>query len=285
MRNTLNLPIVLMCLFLFASCASQKQVDVLQQQVDQLKAAAASNHELDLLRSDVAELKVLQKSIKEILENSKPRPARTRGNRPGRPDDSTVYAYPIGAAQTHGSANAWVTIVEISDFQCPFCKRVGPVLERIQKKFGTDVRFVFKHNPLSFHRRARPAAIAAECAGKQKQFWAMHKLLFKNQRALEVEDLMAYAKKIPNLNTQTWQACVKAGTPAQKIDADQKQAESFGARGTPAFFINGRFLSGAQPFEKFDSLIREELKKAKASGISPEEYYQKAVVAKGKPKA
>ena len=128
-----------------------------------------------------------------------------------------------------------------------------------------------------------PAALAAECARDQGKFWEMHDKQFENQRALEDADLENYAKAV-GLDMGKWKKCYTDGTPRQRIMQEQATAMRFGARGTPAFYINGRFLSGAQPFPAFDAIISEELKKAKDSGIPKGEYYQKAVVEKGEKK-
>jgi protein-disulfide isomerase len=142
---------------------------------------------------------------------------------------------------------------------------------------------VFKHNPLSFHQRAMPAAIAAECAREQGKFWEMEDKIFANQRAIEDADLENYAKEV-GVDVGRWKKCFTDGTPRQRIMQDQATAMRLGARGTPAFYINGRFLSGAQPFPAFDQLVGEELKKAQSSGVSKGEYYQKNVVEKGEKK-
>lgn len=128
-----------------------------------------------------------------------------------------------------------------------------------------------------------PAAIASECAGEQGKFWEMHDKIFANQRALSDADLENYAKEI-GLNQGKWKECYTSQKPKAGITQDQATAVRLGARGTPAFFINGRFLSGAQPFPAFDNLVSEELKKAKESGIPKGEYYEKAVMAKGEKK-
>jgi len=111
----------------------------------------------------------------------------------------------------------------------------------------------------------------------------MHDLIFEDQRQLEDPQFEAYAKQL-GLDVEKWKACYGSKKYDARIDADQNQAVTLGARGTPAFFINGRFLSGAQPFAAFQTLIDEELKKAKASGIPKEEYYKKVVEEKGSKK-
>jgi protein-disulfide isomerase len=239
---------------------------------------------------DVEELQKGQKEIlskleKDILpklekiENA--RVAAAAPARPGQPDATAVYAFPVGDSPAKGPADAWVTVVEISEFQCPFCQRVGPTLKQVRDTYGDDVRIVFKHNPLSFHNNAKPAAKASECAREQGKFWEMHDVLFENQRALDAPKLEEYAKQV-GLNTDQWKACFTSTKYEDRINSDQQLANKFGARGTPGFFINGRFLSGAQPFESFKALIDEELKKAKDSGVPKKDYYAKTVMEKGK---
>ena len=139
---------------------------------------------------------------------------------------------------------------------------------------------VFKHNALPFHNRAVPAAMASECAREQGKFWEMHDKIFTNVRALEDADLEGHAKSV-GLNMGNWKSCYTSNKHKARLDADQKQATLLGARGTPAFFINGRFLSGAQPYPAFEALVEEELKKAKATGLSGSDYYAKEIEAKG----
>ena len=140
---------------------------------------------------------------------------------------------------------------------------------------------MFKHNPLGFHKHAMAAANAAECANEQGKFWPMHDELFANNKKLGEADIQSYADKI-GLNTKVFAACAKDKKYQFQIERDQKTAVSLGARGTPAFFVNGRYISGARPVDDFSKLIDEELKKAKASGIPRADYYKKAIVAKGK---
>jgi protein-disulfide isomerase len=104
-------------------------------------------------------------------------------------DPNAVYSVPVGASSQRGPEDAWVTLVVFSEFQCPFCGRVAPTIDKILATYGKKVRFVFKHNPLSFHKQALSAANAVECAGAQGQFWPMHDILFANQRALTDADL------------------------------------------------------------------------------------------------
>ena len=157
-----------------------------------------------------------------------------------------------------GPASAPVTLVEFSDFQCPFCARAVPTLKALRKKYPDELRVIYRHMPLDFHPQARPAAIASACADAQGQFWPYHDRLFEQQQALTPEDLIGHAEAV-GLEMATFQTCLAAAETAAIVDADQKAAEALGATGTPAFFINGIFLSGAQPIEVFQAVIEEEL--------------------------
>ncbi|MEL6341235.1 MAG: thioredoxin domain-containing protein [Myxococcota bacterium] len=210
----------------------------------------------------------------DTLLKQRPTQRAAQARDPG-PDPKKVYRFPIKKAHTKGPKDAWVTIVEISDFQCPFCSRVGSTMERILKEYGDDVRVAWKHNPLSFHRRAFAAALGAECAGEQSSqaFWRYHDVLFANQRQLEDSELASYASKI-EVDLSRWRTCYAEQKYKQKIIDDQRTAMKLGVRGTPGFFVNGRFLRGAKPYEEFSALIDEELEKAKKSGISRDAYYE-----------
>jgi protein-disulfide isomerase len=232
-------------------------------------------------RGEIEEIKKNQEKILAKLDAmartgaGQPAPQRPRG-----PDPAKVYAFPVEDAPVKGPNDAWVTVVEVSDFQCPFCKRAADTLKEVEQKYGKDVRFVFKNNPLPFHNRATPAAMAGACAAEQGKFWKMHDSMFSNQDKLEDANLESYAKEA-GLDMGKWKGCVSANKFKGRIDQEIAKAAQLGARGTPAFFINGRFLSGAQPLPAFQALIDEELKKAKDSGVSKGDYYAKQVVEKG----
>jgi protein-disulfide isomerase len=178
--------------------------------------------------------------------------------------DNTVYKVPVNSVDAvKGPADALVTIVEFSEFQCPFCSRVLPATKQILDTYGKDVRIVFKHAPLPFHADAPLASEAALAAGEQGKFWEMHDKLFANMKALKRENLDAYATEL-GLNMGKFKAALDGGKYKAQIDADQKLAAQIGASGTPNFYINGRNLVGAQPFEAFKKVIDEELAKAQA---------------------
>lgn len=159
-----------------------------------------------------------------------------------------------------GNPQAKITIVEFSDFQCPFCGNVEPTLKKILETYGDQVKLVYKNYPLPFHENAENAALATLCAKEQGKFWEYHDKLFDNQDSLKVDDLKKYASDL-GLNTQDFNSCLAGKKYKSQIEVDVMEANKVGVRGTPAFFINGRSLYGAQPFEKFQEIIEEELKK------------------------
>jgi protein-disulfide isomerase len=234
-------------------------------------------------RADIEDLKKGQSEIVaklEKLEKAAPsRPPMPPAPPPG-PDAAKTYAVSVGTSATDGPDDAWVTIVEFSDFQCPFCERAAKTMGELREAYGKDLRLVFKHNPLPFHSRGLPAALAVECARDQNKFWPMHDKLFANARALGDPELEAYAKEL-GLDLKKFKACLSSQKHKKRVDEDQAQARTFSARGTPNFFINGHFISGAQRIEAFKSVIDAELQKAKASSIDKSAYYAKAVEEQG----
>ncbi|MGH9141855.1 MAG: thioredoxin domain-containing protein [Vicinamibacterales bacterium] len=157
-----------------------------------------------------------------------------------------------------GSASAPIELVEFSDFQCPFCLRADPTVRQVLSTYGDKIRFVYRHYPLPNHPFARPAAEAAACAGEQGKFWPYHDLLFANPSKLTDADLKQHASEL-GLNTAQFNSCVDTHKLKALIDADVKDGEEAGVNGTPAFYINGRMISGAQPYEVFKKIIDEEL--------------------------
>ena len=162
-----------------------------------------------------------------------------------------------GGRLARGGAKAPVTIIEFSDYECPFCKRAADTVEQVVKAYGDKIRLVHRDFPLAFHEHARPAAEAALCANAQGKFWEYHQKLFASQD-LSSDKLKALAKDV-GIDSAKFDECL-AKTPYSKtIDKDMADGAEVGVNGTPAFFINGRMLSGAQPFEKFKEIIDDEL--------------------------
>lgn len=159
-----------------------------------------------------------------------------------------------------GPANAPVTIVEFSDFQCPFCSRLVPTLDQVRAKYGDKVRLVFRQFPLNFHQFAQKASEAALCAHDQGKFWEMHDAMFQNQQALAVDALKAKAAEL-GLNAETFNSCLDSNKHAEAVKADLQAGSQAGVTGTPAMFINGRFISGAVPIEQITAVVDDELKR------------------------
>jgi protein-disulfide isomerase len=179
---------------------------------------------------------------------------------PGRPDPEKVYDIKVGDSPIRGSKDAKVTIVEWADFQCPFCVRVNPTLAQITKEYGDKVRFAFKHLPLSMHSKARAAHQAAEAAHRQGKFWEMHDKIFEKPKDLSPETYLRYANEM-GLDIDQYNKDFASSSVRKVIDGDLARASELGVSGTPSFFVNGRFLSGAQPYGSFARLIDEALAK------------------------
>jgi len=162
-----------------------------------------------------------------------------------------------------GDADAKITIVEFSDFECPYCgKYFRETYSQIKTKYidTGKVKYVFRDFPLSFHQNAKPASMAAECvkaAGGDKAYWEYHDKLFANQTALSVENLKKFATELGYDIGE----CLDSQKYAGEVDKDFQDGQKYGVRGTPAFFINGTLLSGAQPFSAFEAAIEAELAK------------------------
>jgi protein-disulfide isomerase len=168
-----------------------------------------------------------------------------------------------------GGANAKVTIVEYSDFQCPFCtKGYNTIEKQVLPEYKDKVKFYYKHFPLNFHKWAEPGAVAAECAKEQKAdaYWKIYAALFENQGQITPENLKEKSTeylKGTGVDMAKWNDCFDNKKTAAKVKAQMAEGQSVGVRGTPGFIINGRVVSGAQPFENFKNIIDDELASAK----------------------
>jgi protein-disulfide isomerase len=174
----------------------------------------------------------------------------------GRFGDKGKVELELDGARVRGAPMAPVTIVEFSDFQCPFCGAAHPDLSRLLREFDGQVKLVFKHFPLSAHSRAIPAARAAEAAAKQGKFWEMHDALFEHQRALEDADLERYAQLV-GLDMERFKTDVASKEIEERVDADRKQGEALKLEGTPTVFVNGRLLR--EPLKALPAYLKEEL--------------------------
>jgi protein-disulfide isomerase len=216
-----------------------------------------------LIKKGIKGPKLYEALVEENLKSQPPsNPTQVNPTPPGgaqAPAPNERKTVDIGSSPVLGPANAPVSVVIFSDFQCPFCGRVEPTLKQLQTDYAGKVKFIWKNQPLPFHPNAMPAAKAAMAAGAQGKFWQMHDLMFQNQQQLGDQSYEKWAKDL-GLNMDKWKADMASPKIAAAIEADSKQGTALGANGTPSFFINGRSLVGAQPIEQFKAVIDDELK-------------------------
>jgi protein-disulfide isomerase len=163
-----------------------------------------------------------------------------------------------------GPADALVTIIEFSDFECPYCRRVQPTLKRLLEEYQGMLRLVFRDFPLrNIHPQAQKAAEAAQCAAEQQQFWPYHDKLFAVSQ-LQEQDLKQYAQEL-GLDMQRFLPCLDSGKYAQEVEHDLQDGINAGVNATPAFFVNGQPLNGAVPYERFKELVDGALEQAKSA--------------------
>lgn len=161
-----------------------------------------------------------------------------------------------------GPKEAPVTLVEFSDFECPFCKRVTPTLGQLMKNYPGKIRRIWRHYPLSFHRGSDRAHEASECAREQNKFWEYHDKLFETQGSPREDAPLAGLAGSLGLNKKKFEKCLKSGKYQALIQKEISKGNQAGVQGTPAVFINGELISGAQPYENFDRIVKQELAKS-----------------------
>ncbi|HBF12468.1 MAG TPA: hypothetical protein DDW49_03615 [Deltaproteobacteria bacterium] len=209
--------------------------DQLARQLKSMKQGSVYNSYMDSLRADAKVEILMERPRVEVSVDDDP---------------------------SQGPKDAPIVLIEFSEFQCPFCKKTRPTIRQILDTYKDKVHYVFRDFPLSFHKNAPKAAQAANCAGDQGKYWEMNDKLFENQQALDIENLKKYAGEL-KLNTSKFNECLDSDKFAAEIAKDEQDGESVGVSGTPAYFINGIFLSGARPFEAFKEVIDDELARGK----------------------
>ena len=183
-------------------------------------------------------------------------------------DRASSLAAAASRAPVRGNPNAQVTIVEFSDFECPYCRRGFDTMEQLLEKHGGEVRLVYMHFPLSTHPWAMSSAIASACAAQQSDdaFWALHDYYFRNQNEIEVDNLISKSKAAlvgSGADIAAWESCATDNNSeghkaaANLVNEQFELGSQSGVSGTPAFFVNGAFISGAQPLEVFEAAIAE----------------------------
>jgi protein-disulfide isomerase len=219
--------------------------DQIRGRLQNLKLAARREEFLKSLRSQA-----------KVVINLKPPPVQR-------------VSVSVAGAPSRGSAKAPVTIVEFSDFHCPFCRSVLPTLAQLESKYGDKIKLVFRDFPIeSIHPGATKAHEAARCANEQGKFWAYHDKLFETPPKSSPEVFNQLAKDV-GLNPKTFETCLNSGKYQTAIKEDIAEGTRVGVSGTPAFFINGRLISGAQPVEAFARVIDDELSRDVSAQSAP----------------
>ena len=223
------------------------------------------------------------KLYQKLVETA-PKPAP----KPGADDDDDAAAarvfVDVGKSPVLGSNKAPITIVEFTDFECPFCARADGTIKQLMESNPNQIRLVFKHFPLPFHSHAALAHRAAEAAKAQGKFWEMHDMLFNNRTNLEEEDIIGYAETL-GLNVEKFTAALNDPSYDKVVEADKKVGTQSGVQGTPHFLINGKRFSGAQPLSSFQSAVDDELKIVKAyakKGAKSDDIYKNVVAGENK---
>jgi protein-disulfide isomerase len=213
--------------------------------------------DLETVKNDLAEIKKALNEMRQLLVQ---RPA------PSAQPAPAITKVSVGDSPSLGKSDAPVTVIEFSDYQCPFCQRfVRNTLPALKTDYidTGKVRYVFRDFPLAMHRQARKAAEAAHCAGEQGKYWEMHDVIFNNQQALKVEDLKEHASSL-DLEPAAFNNCLEQGKYAAEIDKDFADGSTAGITGTPSFFIGktepngtieGTLIRGAQPITAFRQVI------------------------------
>lgn len=243
---------------------------LLQQEVDAKVGEVTAKEVEDFYTANQARIRKplheVQPQISNYLQQSKLTEAR-RAYLKGLRDKAQVKVYltpPVVEVSAEGAPykgpqNAPITIVEFSDFQCSYCKRVLTVLNQVLERYPDKVKLAFRDFPIqNIHPHAQKAAEAAHCAADQGKFWEYHDLLFEKQDAIPSANYAEHAKAL-GLEVATFQECVDSRKYKEKVERNYTDGMKAGVSGTPAFFINGRLLSGAQPLEAFKAVIDEEL--------------------------
>ena len=208
-------------------------------------------------RQILAKLNTLDEKIDRVAGRAAP------AQRPAGPDVEHAYTIPVGKSPVKGPTDASVTIVEFSDYQCPFCARSEPLIQQALAAYPTQVRLVYKHFPLvAIHPQAMNAALAAAAAQRQGKFWEMHDILFANQRALAPEQIREYARQI-GLDMAKFEADLQSDEVKALVQEDSQLAQRVGVRGTPTIFVNGKLLQN-RSLDGFKQAIDPLLKQAAA---------------------
>ncbi len=167
-------------------------------------------------------------------------------------------------APTIGPKNAKVTLVEFADYECPYCQKVAADLKKLQADLGDKVALTFRDFPLPMHARAEKAAEATRCAGKQGKYWELHDELFRSKE-LDIDQLKAQARAL-KLDSAEFDKCLDSGEQAAAVEQDRREGVRLGLNGTPSFFVNGHFLSGALDYASLRKVVDQQLEESSRPG-------------------
>jgi protein-disulfide isomerase len=167
---------------------------------------------------------------------------------------------PVDNMPLRGNPSAPVRIIEYADYECPYCQQIQPALDKLSAEYKDKVAFAYKDVPLPNHPNAQKAAEAKHCAAAQGKYWEYHDLLVAN-KAYQTENLKEHARSL-RLNMDAFDRCVEKGEQTGVVSDHVREAQALGLQGTPSFFINGRFFSGALTYEKLREIVEEELRAA-----------------------
>jgi protein-disulfide isomerase len=209
----------------------------------------------------------MRRFITGMRDSRYPGPQAPAAEERPEPGSKRVEGVLGGSNPVKGDTNAPVLMVEFSDFQCPFSHRFyQDTFPQIEKEYiaGGKLKFAYRDFPLGFHPLAKPAAVACRCAGKQGRYWEMFDKLGHGE-SQDAEKLQSHAKEI-GLDMKTFGDCLNEQKIKDEVENDLKEGARLGISGTPAFFINGRFIEGAYPFDAFKKIIEEELRNSKDKG-------------------
>jgi protein-disulfide isomerase len=220
-----------------------------------LAACGTNSEELKEIRDGQREILAKLSVLEKKIDQGGTRPAAA----PAAPDPNKVYTLPVGDSPFRGPADAPVVLTEFSDFQCPFCAKVPPLIDQVLKAYPKELRFVYKQFPLvAIHQSALTAARAALAAKKQGKFWEMHDKLFANQQALQVDKLKDYAKDI-GLDVVKFEADMASSDVQKQIEDEMKLAQQAQVSGTPSLFVNGKRVTN-RSVDGLKQMIDEALK-------------------------
>ncbi len=240
------------------------EIKIKKEEIDAFikKRQIPAEHINDVLKGRIEKFLVMEKKKVAvdawISSKTSKQPVEVYLNKPQRP----VFKVVAGNSPSMGAADAKVTVVEFSDFQCPFCAKGADVVTELKKKYGNKVKVVFKNFPLPFHNHAEKAAQAGLCAHDQGKdnFWKMHDKMFADQAKLDESGLKETAKAI-GLKLEAFEKCLTSNKFKGQVAKEMEEGRSVGVKSTPTFFVNGQMVNGAQPIEVFAEIIDEELKK------------------------